>query len=130
MIISEFKAVFNPLNRELAVRYGNAVSTYQFGESEEWTKVSYNGDADHPCYLHIQLDYDECMQLLFYPREDGSQDLNEDDGTFWNSNDVFDYEFWNQPKNLELVFNDSEFIRAKEVLLIGAEKEVIVPEGL
>lgn len=69
--------------------------------------MSYNGDDTQPYYLHIQLDYDESLQLLFYPREDGSDSLNESEGTYYNS----DYELEDNPENIVLVFNDREWDR-------------------
>ena len=74
---NNFKAVYNPFNRKLSILYGSCITTYFFEDMKEWTKVSFNGDNNHPNYLHIQLDYDEEMQLIVYSRVDGSDQLNE-----------------------------------------------------
>lgn len=101
--IGEFKAVYNPYNRRLAVKYGSSITTYKFEEEEEWVAISYNADEDHPNYLHIQLDYDLGLQLLFYPRVEDSESFNEGLGTYFYSgrNEV--------PSNIRLCFNDKEF---------------------
>jgi hypothetical protein len=104
----EFKAIYNPYNRQLLVSYGDTVTEYFFEEIEEWVKISFNGDENHPNYLHIQLDYDECMQLLFYPRVDGSENLNERIATFYNSGDD------DNPENVIIVHNDNQLEEAKE----------------
>lgn len=83
--ISEFKAIFNPFTRNLLVRYGDALIEGYFENIEEWTEIYFNNDNEQPYYLHVQLDYDETLQLLFYPRVEGSQDLNEDLGSYYNT---------------------------------------------
>jgi hypothetical protein len=106
MINPKFKAVYNPFNRKLAVLYGNEITVYEFSDLEEWTKISYNGDENHPNYLHIQLDYDESLQLLFYPRQDNDESLHEDQGVYFNSN------FMNAiPKEIKIVYNDIHWDR-------------------
>lgn len=123
MINPVFKAVYNIFNRRLAVLYGNKISMYTFSEQEEWTKISFNGDQDHPHYLHVQLDYDEHAQLLFYPREDGSESLNEDKATCFYScamNEI--------PDNLVLVYDDDQFNR--EMSKLGDLEIIEVEEGL
>lgn len=100
---SKFKALYNPFTRNLLVKYGKVLSEHTFEELEEWTKVSYNGDEEHPCYLHIQLDYDEYMQLIFYPRVDGSEELNEALCSTYNSNCS------NNSSNIKLVYSDREW---------------------
>ena len=65
MIKPDFKAVYNIFTKELAVLYGDKISHYIFEDTEEWTKISFNGDESHPNYLHVQVDYDEAFQLLF-----------------------------------------------------------------
>jgi len=123
--IPEFKAVFNPFTKELAVLYGNAVSTYTFEDIEEWTKVSFNGDEEHPNYLHIQLDYDECLQLLFYPRVDNDESLHEELGTYFHS-----IEMDKIPEQIKLVYHQQEYEDELEKLLSKAERQVEIPQGL
>lgn len=67
---NKFKAVFNPYSRELFVKYGTGELRHQFESECEWTSLSLNGDDNQPHYLHIQLDYDEELQLIFYARVD------------------------------------------------------------
>ena len=105
MINNKFKAVFNPFNRNLTVLYGDCLTEYVFEELDEWTKISFNGDRDHPNYLHVHLHYDEGLQLIFYPREDGDRELHEDQCVTFNSiymNVIHD--------NLKIVYNDPEYI--------------------
>lgn len=125
MIIDKFKAVYNIFTRQLAVLYGDCLSTYMFEDIDEWTKVSFNGDANHPNYLHIQSDYDESFQLLFYPREDKSHNLNEDKGTYFNSN-----EMCKVPENLKIVFNDDEYDEEVRALESLATHKIEVEAGL
>jgi hypothetical protein len=104
----EFKAIYNPYNRQLLVSYGDTVTEYFFQDVEEWVKISFNGDDNHPNYLHVQLDYDECMQLIFYPRVDGSEDLNERIGTYFNSGDD------DNPDNITIIHTEEQLEEAKE----------------
>lgn len=125
MIKSNFKAIFNIFTKKLAVLYGDCISHYTFTDQEEWTKISFNGDENNPNYLHVQVDYDEEFQLLFYPREDGDPDLHEGEGTYFHSiamNII--------PKNLTIVCNDLDFNMAISKLQKHCKNEVIVPEGL
>lgn len=102
----KFKAVFNPFDRHLAVLYGSSIYCFYFDAIEEWHEVSLNNDAEQPQYLHIQLDYEEYLQLLFYPRVDGdpNESLNEDLGTFCH----FDF-VQPIPENVKLAFTEKEF---------------------
>jgi hypothetical protein len=104
MVNNVFKAVYNPFNRQLAVLYGTTITENYFIETEEWTKVSFNGDDNHPNYLHIQIDYDECFELLFYPREDNDSSLHEDLGVYFYSSNMDKI-----PENIKLVYNDLEY---------------------
>ena len=79
--IADFKAVFNPYTRELIILYGSTITHHYFEDIEERTYAEYG--EDKPQYLHIQLDYDENFQLLFYPRVNESESLNESIGTYW-----------------------------------------------
>lgn len=103
-----FKAIYNPYLRKLLVRYGNALTENFFQETEEWTKVSFNGDDEHPNYLHIQIDYDECFQLLFYPRVDGSDSLNENIGSYYFTCDDVPNCTKNS-KNIRIVHNNIQW---------------------
>lgn len=103
--IKEFLAVYNPYTRELLVKYGEAFTTHFFEEVEEWAKISYNADEEHPCYLHVQLDYDETMQLLFYPRVKDNESLHEDLGSYYNSEDQ-------EEGNIVIVHTDREWDEA------------------
>lgn len=107
MINNKFKAIFNPFNRRLAVLYGDCITEHTFEDIEEWFTVSFNGSSNHPNYLHIQLDYDESLQLLFYPREEGDPSLHEDKGVYFNSSDMNKI-----PNELTIVYNDSEWNKA------------------
>ena len=111
-----FKAIYNPYTRELVVKYGNAIIEHIFSDYEEWVKISYNDDENHPNYLHVQLDYDEMLQLLFYPRVDGDDDLHEDLGSY------FHYGSERSP-NITLVYTDKEM--SIERLKLINEKEKI-----
>jgi len=82
---NNFQALYNPYTRRLAVWYGEGVTTHSFECEEAWTKASFNCNDDHPNYLHIQLDYDETCQLIFYSRVDGSDRLNEHLTEAWHS---------------------------------------------
>lgn len=126
MIRNKFKALFNPFTKQLAVLYGNCVSNYTFQEEEEWTKISFDGDANNPSYLHVQLDYDGCLQLLFYPRQDNDPSLNENLGTYFNSTQIKSNSI---PKNIKLIYDDEEW--GKEYLnLVKSRSVVTVEEGL
>lgn len=125
MANGKFEAVYNVFTRQLAVLYGDCVSTYEFEDREEWTKVSYNGNTEHPDYLHVQLDYDECSQLLFYPRKDGDSSLNEEIGTYFYSSDMNDI-----PENLKITFNDDEYNYEFERLKSMCSKVVEIERGL
>lgn len=105
MLKTEFKAIYNPYTRELAVRYGQAIIYHQFEDQEEWVAMSYDDDHTQPYFLHIQLDYDETLQLLFYPRKDGDDSLNEPEGTYYNSG----LPSYDLPENIVFVHNDKEW---------------------
>lgn len=113
---NKFKAVFNPFLRKLGVLYGTGISIHEFEDIEEWVKISFNADSDEPQYLHVQLDYDECLQLLFYPRVDGDQSLNEPLGVYFNSNHMD-----NVPECIKLVYNDADFDRYLDNELISED---------
>ncbi len=101
-INNKFKALYNPFNRKLAVLYGNHISNHTFAEMEEWVEVYFNGDINHPNYLHVQLDYDESLQLLFYPRQENDESLHEDEGVYFNSlymNEI--------PDSIKLIYDDN-----------------------
>lgn len=85
--IPEFKAIYNPYIRKLAVLYGNAVIEHTFEDQEEWAVINYNDYEANPEFLHVQLDYDENCQLIFYPRVEGSDELNEDLSNSWTSDE-------------------------------------------
>lgn len=99
-----FKAIYNPFNRKLSVLYGNCVSNYTFEDLEEWVKINYNGTEESTYYLHIQLDYDGSLQLLFYFRKYGDDSLNEQIAICFYSEEMN-----NIPKQIKLVYNDTEF---------------------
>lgn len=101
---NQFTAVFNPFNLELKVKYGDSVMHYQFAARDGWVKISFNGDRDHPNYLHIQLDYDEELQLLFYPRRANDESLHENLGVYFHSMDMDKV-----PEQITLVYNDKDF---------------------
>jgi hypothetical protein len=125
MIKGNFRAVYNIFNKKIAVLYGDCISHHIFEEDEEWIKFSFNGNPNHPNYLHTQIDYDECFQLLFYPRKDGDQSLHEDLGTFFNSSKMEEI-----PGNLMIVYNDEEFEKELSKLQVLSDKEVTVEKGL
>ena len=81
-VIPNFKAVYNPFTRELYVRYGNAIIKHIFQEIDEWVCIPFNGDEEHPNYLHIQLDFNERLELLCYPRINGNDNLFESLGSY------------------------------------------------
>ena len=111
-INNKFKAIFNPFTRQLAVLYGNDITEHTFEDIEAWTKISFNADEKHPNYLHIQLDYDESLQLLFYPRQDGDESLHEDKGVYFNSNEMKKI-----PKELVIVYNDEDWDKEYKKLI-------------
>lgn len=74
---NKFRAIYNPYTRNLLVSYGSELTEHTFEAQEEWHCVNFNADNTHPNYLHIQLDYDENCQLIFYSRVEGSESLNE-----------------------------------------------------
>jgi len=101
---NDFKAVYNPFTKELSVVYGEVKTEHTFKDIEEWTKVSFGGDDNHPNYLHIQLDYDETCQLIFYPRVDDNESLHESLSTSFNSG------YMNEiPNKIKIVYNDEEY---------------------
>ena len=108
---NEFKAVFNPFTKELAVRYGNDITHHTFEETEEWVCISFDANANHPNYLHVQIDYDESLQLLFYPRTEDSESLNEELGIYFNSNMMDEI-----PDKIILAYNDQDFQKEVENL--------------
>lgn len=124
-INKNFKAIYNVFTQELAVLYGDAISMYKFESIEEWTKISYNGDSDHPNYLHVQSDYDEHFQLLFYPRQDNDSSLHEEEGTYFNS-----IEMNKIPENIKIVYSDYEFGDSLKELLKESSKIIDVESGL
>lgn len=115
---NEFKAVFNPFNRKLSVLYGLALMNYTFDEIEEWVKMSMDNDPCRDEYLHIQLDYDESLQLLFYPRVEGSPHLNENIGVYFNSLHMDEI-----PEQIQIVYNDEEYEDAVSELRMYAASE-------
>lgn len=104
---NQFKAIFNPYTKELIVQYGDKggaqITYYKFDDLDEWTCINYNCDPDQPYYLHTHLDYDETLQLLFYPRKDNDESLHEDLGSYYNSGEKIN------SKNIKLVQNDREW---------------------
>lgn len=72
---NNFFAVYNPYLRRLKVYYGGVWHERWFEDAEEWTIIDHKGKPE--CYLHVQLDFDEYCQLIFYPRVDDSDSLNE-----------------------------------------------------
>lgn len=109
-IISKFKAIYNPYLRRLVVKYGNSITEYFFNETEEWVEIYFNGDVNNPNYLHVQIDYDETFQLLFYPRIEGDESLNEEFGTYYNSGRKI------KPRNVKMVYTEKEYEEAVEKL--------------
>jgi len=66
---NNFAAVYNICTKHLAILYGNKISEYLFTEEDtEWVVIHYNADPAHSNYLHVQYNYYEYLQLLFYPR--------------------------------------------------------------
>lgn len=112
--ISKFKAIYNPYTRHLTVLYGNEISDCTFTDQEEWAIISYNGDTDHPCFLHIQLDYDETCQLIFYPRVEGSDSLNEHLSNSWTSDEQ-------KSDCIKIVHTDEQYL--KELLILKNTNE-------
>lgn len=104
-IINEFKAIYNPYTRNLLVRYGTSLIEHYFEETEEWVEINFDNDDSQPYYLHVQLDYDETFQLLFYPRKEESSSLNEEYGSYYNSEESLE----EHPKNIILVHTDREW---------------------
>lgn len=104
--ITKFYAVYNPYTRCLVVKYGNGITQHFFEEIEEWVCVNYNSDESSPYYLHIQMDYEESFQLLFYPRVEGSEDLNEKLGTYYNSAEKI------KPRNIKIVHTEEQYNKA------------------
>jgi hypothetical protein len=117
-VIPEFRAIYNPYTRHLIVRYGSVITEHYFEEAEEWCKISFNGDEDHPNYLHIQLDYDECMQLLFYPRADGCESLHESEGSYY-----YTCEPEKNSENIKIVHNKEQHNRELREFLGANELE-------
>ena len=115
----KFKAIYNPYTRELAVKFGSHITYNKFDEEEEWCIVNWNGDENNPNYLHIQIDYDENFQLLFYPRIDGKNSLNEHLGTYYNSENKKK----DQPKNVKIVHTDREWDLQLEKFLKPSVKD-------
>lgn len=103
----DFRAVFNPFNRQLAVKYGTSTMDIVFDVLDEWATVYFSDDETENRFLHIHLDYDEELGLLFYPRTKGEDDLNEDLGTFYNSSAQIDT--WSH--RLRLAYTNAEFDR-------------------
>lgn len=122
MINNNFKAIFNPFTRELAVLYGNKISTHIFEELCEWCKISFNGDKTHPSYLHVHLDYDECLQLIFYPREAGNESLNENLVKAWYTEDNINSEF----EEISIVFNDRKFNKLLKEFVADSSGQIVV----
>jgi hypothetical protein len=104
--IAKFKAVYNPYLRHLVVKYGNSITEHTFEEVEEWCCINYNANEKHPNYLHIQLDYDETFQLLFYPRIEGDEFPQGDVGTYYNSGEKV------KPRNIRIVHTDEQYDEA------------------
>jgi len=113
----KFKAVFNPITRDLLVKYGDAITKITFQDLDEWGVVNFDADEKHPCYLHIQLDYDEMAQLLFYPRVEGDEGLNEGLGTYWNSFGK------KKPTRIKIVYNDFAWNVALKDFLEATDSE-------
>jgi len=111
-INNQFKALFNPFKRQLAVAYGSVISSHTFKDMEEWVEVYFNGDQFHPNYLHVQIDYDEHLQLLFYPRQEYDESLHEEDGVYFHSSNMD-----NIPKSIKLVYDDKTWNEEYEKLL-------------
>lgn len=77
--------VYNPYVRRLTAYFMDHDFQIEesFEEECEWIKISHPAHEDQ--YLHIQLDYDECAQLIVYYRRDNDQELNEGISDSWNS---------------------------------------------
>lgn len=121
--IPHFNAIYNPFTRELVVKYGSKVTEYTFTDSEEWTEISYNGDVDHPCYLHVQLDFDENLQLLFYPRIKGNDSLHEDLGSYFHHGH-------NCSPNIKIVYNDEEMTKFRTFLEYSDSSMVLLQNDI
>lgn len=117
--ISTFKAVFNPITKVLAVKYGDFTKVHQFEDLSEWTAIDYNGNNSSFNYLHIQLDYDVTLQLIFYPRLQlpvdhiENSNLNEDLATVWHSGMTEQH----IPENVRIVYNDLDWLWETRVFL-------------
>lgn len=119
---SSFKAIYNPYTRELLVaQYGEKITNHSFEDKEAWTTAPYveNGEGTD-YYLHIQLDYDETMQLLFYPRIKKDHSLNEEFGSYYNSELTEE----KKPNNIKLVLNDMEWDEALNSFLELAVEDI------
>jgi len=114
----DFKAIYNPYTRNLLVRYGDALIERFFEETEEWTIVNFNNEENNPYYLHIQLDYDENFQLLFYPRYANTSDLNENYGTYYNSENN------ENPSEIKLIHTDREWDNSVKTFLEASKLEL------
>lgn len=95
-----YKIIFNPYSLQIAVKYRDEVTVSYFRENSEWLIVGY--DKKYVNYLHIQVDYDNCLQLIVYPRQINKEnDYNED--SVWYSNGEF------KSRKIKIVSSDAEF---------------------
>lgn len=116
----DFKAVFNPYNKQLFVKYGVNTEEHQFQDLCEWTKVWHDNNND---FLHIHLDYDEFLQLIFYyvpVEETRRNNCSYTDCQAWNS--IRDKENYPEVYQYITIVNSDEEYK-KEVLKIKQLKQ-------
>jgi hypothetical protein len=98
---NKFKAVFNPLTREVAILFEGKLGTYVFKDLDEW--FGFESNKESKFWLDLHLDYDECMQLSIYPRIDKVESYNEKYGATWTSDKL------SKSKKIKIVYCDADY---------------------
>ena len=98
---NKFKAVFNPITKELVVLYLGYILSHTFGALED--SVGLEPFEDSKLWLDIKLDYDERFQLSIYPRVANSEELNEGLSATWTSDKMC------VSRKIKIAYNNSDF---------------------
>jgi hypothetical protein len=105
---NKFKAVFNPITKEIAVLYLGYIVSHTFTSLED----SYGLEPFQysEVWLDIKIDYDERFQISIYPRVGNSEELNEGLSATWTSDKL------SNSRKIKIVYNNKDFMTECEKL--------------
>ena len=113
--IVEFKAVFNPFTREVAVRYGTHVQRIQFTSlDDDIDRVWYNGEYKGNYCLHVAIQWREGLELVITPRVHPEHTANVDQFRVVYTT----AEFLNVPEQMVIAHTDDAFTKLSEGWLL------------